>query len=39
MIFLIGSKIGELLQSYQEYLAKSVFKQRKEFLIAAQEKN
>jgi hypothetical protein len=34
-IFLIASKTGELLRSYQEYAAKSVGKQGEEFLIAA----
>jgi hypothetical protein len=34
----MASKIGELLGSYQEYPAKSVGKQGKEFLIAAQVK-
>jgi uncharacterized membrane protein len=33
-IFLIASKIGELLGSYQEYPAKSVGKQVEELLIA-----
>jgi hypothetical protein len=33
--FLIASKIGESLGSYQEYPAKSVGKQGEEFLIAA----
>jgi hypothetical protein len=35
MIFLIISKIGESLGSYQEYFAKSVGKQGEEFLIVA----
>jgi hypothetical protein len=34
-IFLIASEIGELLESYQEYPAKSVGKQGDELLIAA----
>jgi hypothetical protein len=34
-MFLIASKICELLRSYQEYPAKSVGKKREEFLIAA----
>jgi hypothetical protein len=34
-IFLIASKIGELLGSYREYSAKSTGKQGGEFLIAA----
>jgi hypothetical protein len=38
-IFLIASKIGELLWSYQECPAKSVGKQREEFQIAALEKS
>jgi hypothetical protein len=38
-IFLIASKIGESLGSYQEYPAKLVGKQREEFLIAAQVKS
>jgi hypothetical protein len=34
-IFLIASQINELLESYQDYSAKSVGKQGGEFLIAA----
>jgi hypothetical protein len=33
-IFLISSKVGELLWSYQEYPGKSVGKQGEELLIA-----
>jgi hypothetical protein len=36
---MIASKIGESLESYQEYPAKSVGKQGKEFRIAALEKS
>jgi hypothetical protein len=38
-MFLIASKIGELLASYQNYSAKLVGKQGGEILIAAQVKS
>jgi hypothetical protein len=36
---MIASKIGELIECYQEYHAKSVGKKVGEFLIAAQVKS
>jgi hypothetical protein len=36
---MIASKIGELIGNYQEYPAKSVAKQREEFLIAVLDKS
>jgi hypothetical protein len=36
---MIARKIGELKKRYKDYPAKSIIKQRKELLIAAQVKN